>query len=52
MDLTEFSRLDCFKSDKVEGKIISVLMEAVGSDSLFLEEEIVSKKNWLDFILL
>ena len=51
MDYRVFSSLDCFKLDKVERKITSVAMEVVGLDSLFLEGYIVSKNNWLDFIL-
>ena len=45
--LLVLSRSDCFTKDEVEGKIASVLMEAVGPDHVFVERDMVRNKYWL-----
>ena len=37
----------CFKYDKMEGKIASVVMEDVGPDHVFAEGDMVRNNYWL-----
>ena len=50
MALMVLSRSDYFRYDEVEGKIASVVMDAIGQDDVFVEGYIVRNKDWVGLV--